>query len=657
MNVRHDLPAIVDRCLDDLATGRATVADCLARYPQHRAALEPLLTAAAAVRRTPRPAERAVDPARRARFVALLRATPQQRPRGLRLPSLAPFALSYGLFPRLAAAGAPLAVAVVLGIALLVGQPATPAAASTLTVFGGGVEVQVGEAWSPLADGARLSAGARLRTTAEGRALITFPDGSTSALDPATEIALEWITAGGPRVVRIRQFSGRLWNDVVTDRRLGATYEVHTVDAIAQVHGTVFETTINNGQTVVSAADGDVDVIAGSERVSVTRGQLVRAQAQKVAERAAVRAAGSLTIYAPFAAALLAPGGEATGARADGAVFRQIRGVTTSNPGDGPQRLDFQRLDPGVYTLLLRRFGEGAGDLVLESDGVEHRITLDGDTGTARAQVRVTLHDGQPAIELIEDRPQRVQAERDDPVRVVETERTRNAAGLAVQRERSEQERERARPTPPPARLVDPAVDAFTRGLRDALAGGDAAAIRERLNEIVAAQDTATVQARLLVLAALAASDEAASRIARALAGDAHAALRARLVEASDTLAPAEVRARLRRALLGEAIRVLAATPAGTTPPTPVQAAAEAFSRGLRDALSRNDPAAIRERLSDVLAPQDTATVRARLQMLAALVADDDAANRVTRALAGDAHAALRTRLVQAAETLAPAEP
>ncbi|MEI7926531.1 MAG: FecR family protein, partial [Chloroflexota bacterium] len=427
-----DLASVIDQCLDDLVTGRATMSECLERYPEHRAELEPLLLAAASLQAVPSRAERAPNRIRRAQFMELIRETPQERRSWL--PSLAGL-LTTGLFPRVLAATAPVALAVGIGMFLLVSQPATPAAASTLTVFAGGAEEQVGGEWRALSDGAAVRQGARVRTTAEGHALLTFPDGSTSSLEPSTEIAIELLAAGTPRQVQIRQFSGRLWNDVVTDTREGARYEVLTSDATVQVHGTVFETAVDNGQTSVTTSEGLVDVVVGTERVSVPGGQLVRAQGQRVSERGAAQAAGSLTINAPFAAALVSDRGEATGARTDGAIFRQIRGVTTSNPGDGPQRFEFQRLPPGDYTLLLQRFEQGSGDLVLNVNGVERRVPIDESSGTTQLRVHVDLQDGKPRVALSGDRPRPAPAaERPPVVRVVETERTKKLPDVATQR-------------------------------------------------------------------------------------------------------------------------------------------------------------------------------------------------------------------------------
>ena len=717
MNDRRDLASIVDRCLDDVAAGRATVEACLERYPEHRVALAPLLTAAVAMR-TRRRAERAPDSVRRAAFMAELRRTPQQRVHWWRR-ALPAFDLGR-MLPRLLVGGAPVAAAVAISLVLLTTQTPIPAdAASTLTLFAGSVEEQRGDQWQLVADGARLRAGVRLRTTAEGRALLTFADGSTAALDTSTEVDIERLEVE-PRVVVLRQRSGRLWNDVATDLRAGAAYEVRTEDATVEVHGTVFETSVDSGQTSVSTAEGLVSVLTGAQRVSVPSGELVRAERQQVAERRVVERDASLTIDAPFAAALVGPGGEATGARPSGALFQQIRGVTTSDPGAGPQRFDFQRVEPGEYTLLLRPYHVGAGTVVLQAAGGERSIPLDSAGGEVAVRVRVAQQDGKNSVQLIEGQVKVAPAQR-DPVRVVETPRTKPPEDLAAQRERADRERvDRERVAA--AALTAPAAEQFARDLRAALGGNDADALRKQLQTIVAGGDPATAKLRLQVLAAMAAQDEASARLARALAGDEQAALRAQLLRAADVGLAPEVQVRLRRALLGEPARVLeppigrstltptarpalptltptarpteapAARPTQTPaarptelpafalPPRPTSpsprataattrataattraatataAPAELRAQRLRDALSRDDASAIRAWLTDLVTPANAGTAEVGFRTLASLTGSDTDARRVNAALAGDGEAALRTRLLQLSEAAAPAE-
>lgn len=107
---------MLSRCLADLETGRATIDECLARYPEHAAALRPLLRTALAVRSLP-----AVEPA--PEFLAAAQTRMQnliaarQRPAAQqRMPQAAPL-------PRRRWSGllAKAAVAVVLASAMLGG--------------------------------------------------------------------------------------------------------------------------------------------------------------------------------------------------------------------------------------------------------------------------------------------------------------------------------------------------------------------------------------------------------------------------------------------------------------------------------------------------------------------------------------------------------
>src|SRR5437867_3149909 len=71
---------ILDRCLDEVLAGRSTIDACLARYPDLRADLEPLLelaTGLAGFQGQPDPVRRA---AARDRFLAALESQPVEVP-------------------------------------------------------------------------------------------------------------------------------------------------------------------------------------------------------------------------------------------------------------------------------------------------------------------------------------------------------------------------------------------------------------------------------------------------------------------------------------------------------------------------------------------------------------------------------------------------
>ena len=464
---RSRFDEVLDACVADILGGRRTVAECLEEWPQHRERLEPLLEAAAAMHRIPRATETAPDPARRAQFLAALRETPQQSPRSAPLRALAALGSTpraalgaLSTFGRVGAVAAPAAALAVAAIALtlvLNRGTTTTTYASTLTVFAGAVEQQVDGAWRPLADGAALQEGARLRTDGEGSALLTFADGSMASIEPNTELVIDLARVNGSRRIRLHQFAGRLWNDVAPDERPGALYLVETPDAIVTAHGTLFETVVEEGETAVSTANGLVELEAGGEKVFVAPGERVSARAHRLiaARQAAQEAqeAGAglrLAVDAPFVASLVAPNGKAVGARPDGIVYHQLAGATSTNPGDGPQRIELRQLPPGKYQLLLRRVEEGSGEIVLTVGPDELRFPVDRVGEAVRVELEVSIEDGKLRVRTSNVRavdPERI--ERAERVIVTELARKR-AISIADQR------RQHAADAAPPAGREQP---------------------------------------------------------------------------------------------------------------------------------------------------------------------------------------------------------
>ena len=483
---RSRFDEVLDACVADILGGRRTVAECLEEWPQHRERLEPLLDAAAAMHRIPRVAEVRPDPARRAQFMAALLETSQQSPRSAPLRALAALGSApqaalgaLSTFGRVGAVAAPAAALAVAAIALtlvLNRGTTTTAYASTLTVFAGAVEQQVDGAWRPLADGAALQEGARLRTDGEGSALLTFADGSTASIEPNTELVIELARVNGSRRIRLHQFAGRLWNDVAPDDRRGALYVVETPDAIITARGTLFETVVEEGETAVSTANGLVELEAGDEKVFVAPGERVSARAHRLiaARQAAQKAqeAGAglrLAVDAPFVASLVAPNGKAVGARPDGIVYQQLAGATSTNPGDGPQRIELRQLPPGTYQLLLRRVEEGSGEIVLTVGPDELRFPVDRVGDAVRVELEVSIENGKLRV-----RPSNVRAvdpgriERHERIIVTELakkraisiaeQRRQHAADVAPPPGRERPQRSPQRPDTRPASRATPTV-------------------------------------------------------------------------------------------------------------------------------------------------------------------------------------------------------
>jgi hypothetical protein len=562
------LDQVIDRCIDDIATGRRDVDECLAAYPDHAEALRPLLQAAFAVNALPRIPDAPPSAERRAAFMAELSRTPQAQPRrSFRLPRPRLFTPGMSLARLLAAAGPAAAAVAVVAVAavLLVGRGATPASASTLTVFTGTVQQDRGGQWQPITDGTMLSEGAHLRTSAGGRAMITFPDGSTTTLDASTELVLQQVHVDGVRDITLDQRTGRLWNDVVPDHRPGAAYIVRTPDAIAQAVGTVFETHIVGGVTSVTTARGLVHVQSGDQQVQVAEGEAVHLAPNTVAQTQKVTPQAQVSVDAPYVASLIAPDGAATGARPDGVTFSQVAGVTTTNPGTGPQSIDVLQAEPGDYTLLLRPFADGNGNVVIHTSKGDVSIPVT--NGTERkVALRLSVVDGHATLEVLNDgKP--TAASTATAERVVPTKRTEHVVGVAEQRAEEAKHHERegdnatgtatatgtgtatatattrrgdggdegdrggsrdghATPTPTgtplsalPATPV-PSVAALRQQLVAALASGNADAIRQQLTQAFGANSPLSDLQRRVLLDALSADPAAGPSLQAFLATD-----------------------------------------------------------------------------------------------------------------------------------------
>ncbi|GMU40882.1 MAG: hypothetical protein AMXMBFR23_17480 [Chloroflexota bacterium] len=448
-----DIAEIVDRCVEEITARRATLEECLARWPERRSELEPLLRAAVALTTLPAGTERAPAPDRRAAFMAELARTPQQQPRR-RLPALRWPSLGLGAFSmRLATVAAPAAAIAAVAFLLVLARGGTPAAASaTLTVFGGGVEQEVAGQWYAAEDGVTLAQGARLRTASDGRALLTFGDGSTATLSPGTEVVLAHLNLDSGRAITIEHLTGRLWNDVVSMPEAPASYVVRTRDVTVEARGTVFQTVVaGSGETAVTTVRGLVDVIAGEERVSLSTGEVALAAAQHVAEVRRAEVAATVTVNAPVVAALVAEDGAATGSRSDGVTVRQIPGIDATAT-ETAQQFSFADAPPGIYTLWLSpENGTPAADtpaeVILHTAAGEIRLPLAAASGIAsRVRVEVAVEDGRTVLRPLDTQPEMVAAT--PTVRVVETERSEQEAAATEERRRGNSDSARATATP-----------------------------------------------------------------------------------------------------------------------------------------------------------------------------------------------------------------
>ncbi len=114
-------------------------------------------------------------------------------------------------------------------------------AGTTLTIISGEVTVRHGaSAFTIATDGDVLNEGDAIRTGAEGRAILTYFEGSTVTIEPSTELAIDAAnaTVDGSTVVSMTQSVGRTWHVVTKLITGGSKYAgQHRVGARDRVPG------------------------------------------------------------------------------------------------------------------------------------------------------------------------------------------------------------------------------------------------------------------------------------------------------------------------------------------------------------------------------------------------------------------------------------
>ncbi len=160
-----------------------------------------------------------------------------------------------------------LALAVIAAVSLRLtvfssdgGSPPT-----VLSVISGDVRVQrAGDSEAtPAADGESLKPGDRIITGSDGRAVITFFEGSTQTLEPGTDLTIKRLDsgAGGGLLSHISQATGRTWNNVFKTSEFGSDFSVDTPAAAAAVRDTMFLVEVaDGGLTDIWTRQGSVTI-------------------------------------------------------------------------------------------------------------------------------------------------------------------------------------------------------------------------------------------------------------------------------------------------------------------------------------------------------------------------------------------------------------
>ena len=235
-----------------------------------------------------------------------------------------------------------IAALVVVPAALVISQQRASSASTILSILDGTASVARGAAaFVSASDGDIVSTGDRVQTADRSHAMVSFFDGSTLEIEPATTVQIEEAqgAASGAIAIRIAQTLGRTWASVQKLTRVDSKFEIRTPTLTAAVRGTGFITEVlADGTSSVQTTDGTVQVTAQGQTVSVGAGQTTIAPPNgPPAAPASSPASPNLLrfgMHSPAYLAVVDPLGRACGVVLPGpTVVRQIPGCLASDPG------------------------------------------------------------------------------------------------------------------------------------------------------------------------------------------------------------------------------------------------------------------------------------------------------------------------------------
>ncbi|MFC1918109.1 FecR domain-containing protein, partial [Chloroflexota bacterium] len=377
----HSFTKALDNCIERLRNG-TTVDQSLARYPDFQAEIAPLLCTVLELNDLPRELPSQEFRARsKTHLIWKLQheEVVRHRVRTFEPVSLGDVAGNWAdnllrtLQPlRRIAVPVTLALLLVAGANLGMARFITPAPAlaaqCTLSLLSGSAEVQSKDLgiWEIAGDGITLTAGTRIKTTADSHAVLTFFEGSTVKLEPGTDIEIQQMVKGadGSDTIVLKLWMGKTWSRVVKMMDPGSHYEIETPTATAIVRGTLFTTEVNDqGETRVATTQGLVSVVGQGEEVYLPPNKetqvITNAAPLPPAETAAPKASLRIRVDMPAIVSVIDPSGSSTGGFADGESFNQIPGSNSLFTDDNNQSITIPHPASGEYVIALRYADDG----------------------------------------------------------------------------------------------------------------------------------------------------------------------------------------------------------------------------------------------------------------------------------------------------------
>lgn len=238
----------------------------------------------------------------------------------------------------------------------------------TLDIIGGNVQVQTKDslAWERAEDGMMLEPGGRVRTAPDSRASISFSQGTTTKLEPGTDLIVAKLEGNQDKefdTILLKQQSGKTWNQVAKQDD-SYHFQIQTPSADVKVHGTLFVTEVDkSGKTFIQTTEGSVSVSAQGQEVQVPAGQQTMVEPGAAPSMPAPMPPATnelvFTIGKPAVGLVVDPSGSSAGYLPNGLPLNQILGSQVSSPEGSSQTVRIREPNSGEYTIILRGVADG----------------------------------------------------------------------------------------------------------------------------------------------------------------------------------------------------------------------------------------------------------------------------------------------------------
>jgi hypothetical protein len=293
-----------------------------------------------------------------------------------------------------AGVAAVVAVIAVLAWLLLSSSSDVSAGSTILTVIGGEVSVQPSgeDKLRTAVDGEGLEQGDRVTTGADGRAVITFFDGSTQELNPNTDVTLNDVgqTDSGGLFARIGQSVGVTWNNVLNPEDTESDFQVETPASVGAVRDTLFQVQVlTDGVTEFWSRLGVVQVSAEEETQDVEPGTSSTTNpGEPPGEPVEVppsRSEVTLTLGSSAWMLVIDPNGLASGILPPGFTASQIPLAIATDYTIEPQVVSMRDLEEGTYGVWLQAFEDGDYHLSMQAGSLGVKVSEEEFPGTVSA--------------------------------------------------------------------------------------------------------------------------------------------------------------------------------------------------------------------------------------------------------------------------------